>query len=150
MMIAGTKTEIAGGERERVANRNALLPLMMDFMSHLVESMLCRATRSSPGVRGDMEELPSPLGRGEEERREEGKERGGDRRGGGGWLWHCLSALSFCTKWSSVHTPELKPNRQHYIQNRCIRYNYPKIKVGYTKIHIQMHTFGHKILTLLK
>lgn len=33
---------------------------MMDFISHLVESMLWRAMRSSPGVRGDTEEPPSP------------------------------------------------------------------------------------------
>lgn len=32
----------------------------MDFMSHLVESMLCKAMSRSPGVRGDTEELPSP------------------------------------------------------------------------------------------
>ena len=29
------------------------LPLMMVFMSHLLGSMLCRATRSSSGVNGD-------------------------------------------------------------------------------------------------
>lgn len=33
---------------------------MIDFMSHLEESMLCKEMRSSPGVSGDMEELPSP------------------------------------------------------------------------------------------
>lgn len=33
---------------------------MMDFMSHLIESMLCKAMRRSPGVSGDTEELPSP------------------------------------------------------------------------------------------
>lgn len=36
------------------------LPLMMDFMSHLVESMLCKAMSSSPGFRGDTAEFPSP------------------------------------------------------------------------------------------
>jgi hypothetical protein len=36
------------------------LPFMMDFMSHFVESTLCKEIRSSPGVRGDIEELPSP------------------------------------------------------------------------------------------
>lgn len=33
---------------------------MMDFMSHLLESMLCRAISRSPGVSGDTVELPSP------------------------------------------------------------------------------------------
>ena len=35
-------------------------PLMMDFMSHFEESMLCNAMRSSPGFRGDKAEFPSP------------------------------------------------------------------------------------------
>lgn len=39
---------------------------MMDFMSHLVESMLCREISRSPGVSGDTVELPSPVGRGRE------------------------------------------------------------------------------------
>lgn len=33
---------------------------MMDFMSHLLESMLCKAISRSPGVSGDTVELPSP------------------------------------------------------------------------------------------
>lgn len=33
---------------------------MIDFMSHLLESMLCKAISKSPGVRGDTVELPSP------------------------------------------------------------------------------------------
>lgn len=33
---------------------------MMDFMSHLMESMLCKEMRRSPGVSGDTDELPSP------------------------------------------------------------------------------------------
>lgn len=35
-------------------------PLMMDFMSHFAESMLCKAMSSSPGFRGDRAEFPSP------------------------------------------------------------------------------------------
>lgn len=35
-------------------------PLMIDFMSHLLESMLCKAISRSPGVSGDTVELPSP------------------------------------------------------------------------------------------
>lgn len=34
--------------------------MMMDFMSHFTESMLCNAIRSSPGFRGDKAEFPSP------------------------------------------------------------------------------------------
>lgn len=37
-----------------------VVPLMMDFMSHLEESMLCRAMSSSPGFSGDTAEAPSP------------------------------------------------------------------------------------------
>lgn len=37
-------------------------PLMMDFMSHLDESMLCSAISSSPGFSGDRAEFPSPAG----------------------------------------------------------------------------------------
>lgn len=33
---------------------------MIDFMSHLLESMLCKAISRSPGVSGDTVELPSP------------------------------------------------------------------------------------------
>lgn len=34
--------------------------MMMDFMSHFTESMLCNAISSSPGFRGDKAEFPSP------------------------------------------------------------------------------------------
>lgn len=48
-------------------------PLMMDFMSHFTESMLCNAIRSSPGFRGDKAEFPSPaVGEREEGRRQHG------------------------------------------------------------------------------
>lgn len=40
-------------------NRGAS-PLMMDFMSHFTESILCNAISSSPGFRGDRAEFPSP------------------------------------------------------------------------------------------
>ncbi len=43
------------------SNECEMVPLMIDFMSHLEESMLCKEMRSSPGVSGDMEELPSPI-----------------------------------------------------------------------------------------
>lgn len=33
---------------------------MIDFISHLLESMLCKAISRSPGVSGDTLELPSP------------------------------------------------------------------------------------------
>lgn len=36
---------------------------MIDFMSHLLESMLCKAISRSPGVSGETVELPSPENR---------------------------------------------------------------------------------------
>lgn len=44
--------------------------MMMDFMSHFTESMLCNAISSSPGFRGDKAVFPSPAV-GEREEREE-------------------------------------------------------------------------------
>lgn len=47
--------------------------MMMDFMSHFTESMLCNAISSSPGFRGDRAEFPSPAMGGNREK--------GDRTG---------------------------------------------------------------------
>lgn len=52
-------------------NRGAS-PLMIDFMSHFTESILCNAISSSPGFRGDRAEFPSPA---------MGDNVGGDRTG---------------------------------------------------------------------
>ena len=54
--------------------------MMMDFMSHFDESMLCNAIRSSPGFKGDKAEFPSPVvGGGCRGRRQHGSLRGDER-----------------------------------------------------------------------
>lgn len=53
--------------------------MMMDFMSHFTESILCNAMSSSPGFRGDRAEFPSPA---------MGGNRGkGDRTGASAKSW---------------------------------------------------------------
>lgn len=56
---------------QALGGRGSASPLMMDFMSHFAESMLCNAISSSPGFSGDKAEFPSPawarVGEGREE-----------------------------------------------------------------------------------
>lgn len=52
--------------------------MIMDFMSHFTESILCNAISSSPGFRGDRAEFPSPA---------MGGNRGKDRTGASAKSW---------------------------------------------------------------